>query len=67
MFYPHRVQQHSFVEIDYGVTSRKHAYIILTPLKPLFYIVKLGFTGIYIIFLISAKTIDCGYSLELPH
>ena len=32
------------------------------PLKPHFYIVKLGFTGVYIIFLISAQNIDCGYS-----
>ena len=38
----------------------------IDPLKPHFYIVKLGFTGVYIIFLISAQTIDCGYSLELP-
>ena len=30
------------------------------PLKPHFYIVKLGFTGVYIIFLISAQNIDCG-------
>ena len=37
------------------------------PLKPHFYIVKLGFTGVYIIFLIFAQNIDCGYSLELPH
>ena len=36
-------------------------------LKPHFYIVKLGFTGVYIIFLISAQKIDCGYSLEPPH
>ena len=36
------------------------------PLKPHFYIVKLGSTGVYIIFLISAKIIDCGYSLEPP-
>ena len=36
------------------------------PLKPHFYIVKLGFTGEYIIFLISAQNIDCGYSLEPP-
>ena len=36
------------------------------PLKPHFYIVKLGFTGVYIIFLISAPNIDCGYSLEPP-
>ena len=31
-------------------SSRKHAYIILTPLNPTFFRVKLGFTGIYIIF-----------------
>ena len=36
------------------------------PLKPHFYIVKLGFTGVYIIFLISAQNIDCEYSLEPP-
>ena len=36
------------------------------PLKPHFYIVKLGFTAVYIIFLISAQNIDCGYSLEPP-
>ena len=29
-------------------------------------LVKLGFTGVYIIFLISAQNIDCGYSLEPP-
>ena len=32
------------------------------PLKQHFYIVKLGFTGVYIIFLLSDKNIDCGYS-----
>ena len=37
-------------------------------LEPHFYIVKLGFKGVYIIFLISAKkNIDCGYSLDSPH
>ena len=36
------------------------------PLKPHCYIVKLGFTGVYIIFLITAQNIDCGYSLEPP-
>ena len=35
--------------------SRKHAYTVYNsdPLAPNFYIVKLGFTGVYIIFLIS--------------
>ena len=36
------------------------------PFKPHFYIVKLGFTGVDIIFLISAQNIDCEYSLEPP-
>ena len=36
------------------------------PLKPHFYIAKLGFTGVYNILLISAQNIDCGYSLEPP-
>ena len=36
------------------------------PLKPHFYTVKLGFTGVYIIFLFLLKNIDCGHSLELP-
>ena len=36
------------------------------PLKPHFYIVKLGLPAVYIIFLILLETIDCGYSLEPP-
>ena len=36
------------------------------PLKPHFYIVTLRFTGVYIIFLISAQNINYGYSLEPP-
>ena len=39
----------------------------LDPLKPHFYIVKLGFTGVYIIFLFLLKNIDCGHPLEPPH
>ena len=36
------------------------------PLKSHCYIVKLGFTGAYIIFLISVQNINCGFSLEPP-
>ena len=36
------------------------------PLIPHVYIVKQGFTGVYIIFLILLKNIDCGYLLESP-
>ena len=45
---------------DISVTQSK------IKLKPHFYILKLEFTGVYIIFLISAQNIDCGYSLEPP-
>ena len=34
------------------------------PFKPNFYIVKLGFTGVNITFLISVKNMDCKYALE---
>ena len=53
-------------------THRKKTAITKTclynfdPLKPHFYIVKLGYPGVYIIFLYLLKNIDCGYSLEPP-
>ena len=37
------------------------------PLTPHFYIVKLGFTEVYMFFLFLLLNIDCGYSLEPPH
>ena len=52
--------------------SRSSALITKTylynfdPIKPHFYIVKLGFIGVYIIFVISAQNKDCRYSLEPP-
>ena len=36
------------------------------PLKPHFYVVKLGLQGYTLFFLFLLKNIDCGYSLELP-
>ena len=48
-----------------GIITKTYLYNF-DPLKPHFYIVKLGFTGVYIIFLIFAQNIDCGYSLEPP-
>ena len=38
----------------------------LTTLIPHIYVVKLGFTGVYIIFLLLIQNIYCGYSLEPP-
>ena len=46
--------------------TKTHLYNF-DPLKPHFYIVKLGFTGVNTIFLILLKIMHCGYSLELPH
>ena len=50
---------------QYKITSMHHETRLYNcdPLKPHFYIVKLA---VYIIFLISLKNIDCGYSLEPP-
>ena len=48
------------------ITITKTRLYNFDPLKPHFYIVKLGFTGVCIIFLISDQNIDCGYSLEPP-
>ena len=42
--------------------SRKHAFIILTPLKPHFYMVNWGLQGCTYFFLIFARKLDCGYS-----
>ena len=48
------------------ITTKTYLYNF-DPLKPHFYIVKLGFAGVQVIFLISAQNMDCGYSLEPPH
>ena len=54
--YPHEETSHPFLSKTHRlISSRKHAYIILNLIKLRFYIVKLGFTGVYIIFLIFAQ------------
>ena len=72
-FFPYRQLFYADAQSDQSLRCQLH-WILITktclynfdPLKPHFYKVKLGFTGVYIIFLISAKNIDCGYSLEPP-
>ena len=65
-------QADNFVRISVFHNHRNFVNITKTrlynfdPLKPHFYIVKLGFTGVYIIFLFLLKSIDCGHSLEPP-
>ena len=49
-----------------GYASRKHAYIILTPLNPTLYSKTGVYRGIHF-FLFLLKIIDCGYSLKPPH
>ena len=58
----HKLQQGNL--LSYAIT--KMCLYNVDPLKPHFYIVKLGFTGVYINFLIFAQNIDCGHSLEPP-
>ena len=45
------------------LTIRKTCPCNVYPLKPHIYIVKLGFTGVYLFFLFLLQNIDCGYSL----
>ena len=57
---------------DYDYMSATVYFIMKTylynfdPLKPHYYIVKLGFTGVYITFLISAQKHRLWFSLEPP-
>ena len=46
--------------------SGKHVREMCTPLKPHFYIAKLGYAGVYLFFLFLLQNIDCGYWLEPP-
>ena len=68
----HICKQWSCSLIGICTFHQKFMYITKTclykfdPRKPHFYIVKLGFTGVYIIFHISARNIDCWYWLEPP-
>ena len=61
----HIIWSQYFTYQYYIYITKTHLYNI-DPLKPHFYIVKLGFTGVYIIFLSSAQNIDYGYLLEPP-
>ena len=61
------IKNRTWLNLHYrAVYHQKTCLYNFDPLKPHFYIVKLGFTGVSIIFLISAQNIDCGYSLEPP-
>ena len=57
----------SVVVLMYKLYTITKTYLYnFDPLQPHFYILKLGFTGVYIIPQISAQNIDCGYSLVPP-
>ena len=47
-------------------SSRKHAYIILTPFNPGIIQSTWGLQGYTLVHLFLLKNIDCGYSLEPP-
>ena len=49
---------HSFSKSVFRLYITKTCLYNFDPLKPHFYIVKLGFTGVYIVFHISAQNID---------
>ena len=49
-----------------NMVIRKTCPCNVYPLKPHFYIEKLGYAGVYLFFLFLLQNIDCGYSLEPP-
>ena len=53
-----------FASYKNGSTLKHHESMPINfdPLKPHFYIVKWGFTGVYIIFLISTQNVNYVYS-----
>ena len=55
---------HMFLPLYDAIT--KTCLYNVDPLKPHFYIIKLGFTGVYVIFLISTQKHRLWYSLEPP-
>ena len=54
------------VYINTVITIRKTCPCNEYPFKPHFYIVKVGYAGVYLFFLFLLQNIDCGYSLEPP-
>ena len=48
------------------IKTLKKTSCIEYPAKSHFYVVKLGYAGIYLLFLFLLQNIDCGYSLEPP-
>ena len=50
--------------LHWWYSSRKHTYILLTPLNPLSYSKTGVYRGTYYFFLFLLKNINCGYSLE---
>ena len=63
-----RYETHWKCQSNLKLTVTKTCLYNFGPLKSHFYIVKLGFTGVYIILriLFLLKNIDCEYSLEPP-
>ena len=61
-----KVHNNGSAEPVFSVHITKTCLYNFDPLKPHFYIVKLGFAGVQVIFLISAQNMDCWYSLEPP-
>ena len=59
-FWPHDFK--IFVFMTHQKTCPCNVY----PIIPHFYIVKLGYAGVYLFFLFLLQNIDCGYSLEPP-
>ena len=53
--------------IPFAFLHQENMSVQYIPLIPHFYIEKLGYAGVYLVFLFLFQNIDCKYSLEPPH
>ena len=74
-FFPNLNSRFSGIYTKYTTCILSHLYVVLIsktcpcnvyPLKTHFYVAKMGFAGVYLVFLFLLQNINCGYSLEPP-
>ena len=65
--YPQKTNEKYFrthINVHSSSPIRKTCPCKVYPLEPHFYVAKLGYAGVYLVFLFLLQNIDCGYSLE---
>ena len=59
-------RQRDVIKVYKETMHQENMSVYVYPVELHFYIVKLGYVGVYLFFLFLLQNIDCGYSLEPP-